>query len=1117
MANAASQITLSSGQILFADPTLPWTPANFPNLPSTALSLTAGGTIATRNISTLTFSNAITYENFEQSVKSQLTKSLVINASGNVSYEDPKVSLVSTILSTFNAPINSWISPAIGGAGIISNPADTLTNAIAKLDSWIGCNLLAQPPAINVVEQEQTSLYGGVRWTNFNVYNVFQYTIPYTTSINLILGDPASGNYLSLQLTNPDWFPDRQFTDGLASDFNPIVRLRVFNSFFPTLGTNVWSKAYMQSQCISILAESGTYTLPSVGKVFSLDTYASGENYTTVNLYLPQLTTGTNIPVRIFYLNKTQTGPNIVTTNTVIQTYGPPSAPSSVTQTLSTPTSFTLQVTPPIYSDVTAGVSSCYFSTYNIGYSARQLNKVRTENVGFRYGFTVPTATTALSNSYLSSYLTSTFTIQSQVSGGFQNITISGSGQTAVVPGVQWSTTISVTNSAKLTGSTISAVNPTLSAFPFLSTQNISSASLLITSPWAVPIGSNGCAYLNYNNGWTIGTPLSTNLLFLSSVQLTNYAINGDVALSDPSFPGCRSYAAFGSNMNLTSIFRDTDEVDQTLSLSLTSLASGGTDFFLNSSIGVRSGSNFLSTILTDTQSTISFQKFFYKATVTGAQNISTMSLSPQSLQVRILNYRVNDFTTPIAGGGITAQTLSTSYVFQSEGISTFTTSSITYTSTVSNLVQISGLYTPTKSSALSFDLYARNFIGNFANFSSIGMGQLYFDGINAGQVEKYASSVRVYHGPLEITSLPFPGNSTLHLSSCRVSLTSNVYQDPADPAVFEIYASATPANPISLRAFSSFSIGSTIFADTVSESLYSSFTNINSSNGQRVLSLLPRIDSPGTANNMADGIAASGLASNGINVSVSSFFILGLNNDLTVSSSVIYNNTSSISTFYLSSYSRELLFTNGSFTHPGGLNFSQFSGVPLGVPNAIYPDFTNDLISDVNYGNRYASFIYLSRSNAVPTSYQFVNIRLRNPSAISTITNSRAYNFAFPDAPLPDSNVQYSKVRMHMKIIGATNLGVYTPIETAWINCFKEIDYGTYDDSIYDVGGCVSVSTSGADVYYKVQMDRRYFTSIYPLIRVGISRDGSAEALPAGEAYLPIAFEGINITVTDS
>jgi hypothetical protein len=101
--------------------------------------------------------------------------------------------------------------------------------------------------------------------------------------------------------------------------------------------------------------------------------------------------------------------------------------------------------------------------------------------------------------------------------------------------------------------------------------------------------------------------------------------------------------------------------------------------------------------------------------------------------------------------------------------------------------------------------------------------------------------------------------------------------------------------------------------------------------------------------------------------------------------------------------------------------------------------------------------------------------------------------------------------------VIGAYNRGIFIPLETAWLNCLKEINYGEFDDSVFDVGACVGVSTSGADVWYKVQMKRRFFTSIYPLVRVGISRDASAEELPAGSAYLPITFDAINVTVTDS
>jgi hypothetical protein len=347
--------------------------------------------------------------------------------------------------------------------------------------------------------------------------------------------------------------------------------------------------------------------------------------------------------------------------------------------------------------------------------------------------------------------------------------------------------------------------------------------------------------------------------------------------------------------------------------------------------------------------------------------------------------------------------------------------------------------------------------------------------------------------------------------------ITANIYQDPTDPFDFEIRALATPANPMAPRIFQSKNIGPFLYIDTVGASLVSTFTNMNTSKGLRVLSLLPRYESPGTVNNMNDGISASGQASNGLDTSISSFFIMGYSNALTVSSSVVYNNASTISSFYTDAYSRELLYTNGSFTHPGGLDFSLYSGRAIGNPSATYPNFTEDLSNDVNYGNRYASFLFNGYSNNSPQAYQYLTVRVKNVSALSTITNSRDYNYAFPDEPIPDTYLPYSKVRMHAKLLGNMNNGFNTDFETAWINCFKPIDYNVFDDNIFDVGGLVYVSTSGADVYYKVQFARRFYTSIYPIVRVGISRDGSAEELPGGSAYLPITFESITATVSDS
>jgi hypothetical protein len=234
------------------------------------------------------------------------------------------------------------------------------------------------------------------------------------------------------------------------------------------------------------------------------------------------------------------------------------------------------------------------------------------------------------------------------------------------------------------------------------------------------------------------------------------------------------------------------------------------------------------------------------------------------------------------------------------------------------------------------------------------------------------------------------------------------------------------------------------------------------------------------------------------------------------VSSSVVYNHTSSISSFYTDPYSRELLYTNGCFVHPGGLDFDIFDGAPLGKPNAIYPNFMTDLAGDVNYGNRYASFLFNSVSDAEPTSYQYLNIGIHNVSGLGAITSGRTSNFYFPNDFIVDSFLQYCKVRIHAKFFAETNNGVPQLYESAWINCLKTVDYDYFDDDIYDVGGLVSVSTSDSNVFYKVQIKRRFYTNVYPLVRIGISRDGSAEGLPGGSPDLPICFEFVTMSVTD-
>lgn len=1098
MANAANHVALSSGQVLFADPNVPWSPYDLPRLPAPQLTITAQGQIATRNISTLAFSNVIAYENYENpSLRGGLTKSLVVNSGGQVTYDDPRLSLVSTSLSAYNVGVTGFTPPNLGGPGI--QGGQTLTNAIAQLDGWLSNCLLVQPPSAALAETEETSLYAGVRWINFPVYNTLQVNVPYVSGIVLMLGDPTSGDYLTLELTNPNWFPDEQFTDGLASYFNPLVRLRIFNQFFLGSASLLYSKAYMQTQCVRIIGEGGIYTLPSSGKVFAVQNSENDTQYPTVNLYLPQIPTETVIPVRVFFINRTKASPTGFLAYTSTTTFGAPSAVSSVAQFVSTPTSFTLQVGPPVFADETHSVSSCYFSSYVVQYTASQLNTAHTGDLGFRYGQAAPTPLPA----YLSSYVNSTFTYSAIFQPGIQNITVSGSGNYAVLPGIHWSTSIYATNSAQLIGSTLSGPEPTVSAFPMVVAPSISSATILGTNAWVANVGSSNLAYINYSNGWSIGTNLSTSAVFLASTQLMTYNINGVVRFNDPSYPGCRS------NVIQTSVFTDIDLVPQIISLTQTPI---GDDFVLDTTTGAAINNNFLSSLLTETEILPQNQKFYYETQLSGGQLVSNVSIDAQHLQFQQTTSLISGYNDPIEDKIVSTPL----YAFVAESGTFYGNSGIRYDSSITSSVQVSGLYTPQIGSEFLLDIYGSNFIYNFTQNSNMGAAQLYFDTTAITPLTNYTSSIRIYDGTTELTSTPFPIDTDLHLSSVGVRLNALVYQDPSDPKTYEFKTLPTPANPAESRGLRTTNIGSNMFVDSISASRFSSFTNMNTSNGLRILSLLPRLEVPGTVYNMNDGVSASGQTSNGLDVSVSTYLIMGFSNQITVSSAIHYNHTSSISSFYTNPYSRELIFTNGYYTHPGGLDYSLFRGEPLGYSNAIYPNFNTDLSNDVNFGNRYATFLFNSYSNNTPVPYQFATIRVRNPSAVSTITNSRLYNYAFPDTITPDAYLQYQKVRMHMKLLGATNLGTYLEFETSWINCLKGVSYIGFDDNVFDTGGLVSVTTSGNDVLYKVQFERRFYTSLYPVIRVGISRDGSAENLPADDAYLPITFDGVTVTVSD-
>ena len=196
--SAARQVMLSSGQILFADPTKTWIPENFPTLPSTLMSLTAAGTVESASFHTLTLSNAVSYEPYEpQNLLPALSKVLHISQQGTISYSEPKVGMVSTVSAPFQKDVRGFQASTIGAAHILdvsSAAPDTLTNALGKLDSWIANAFLLQPPAVNAVEADTNSLYGGVRWLNFNTYSVFDKFVPYVSRILFTIGDPLTNN-----------------------------------------------------------------------------------------------------------------------------------------------------------------------------------------------------------------------------------------------------------------------------------------------------------------------------------------------------------------------------------------------------------------------------------------------------------------------------------------------------------------------------------------------------------------------------------------------------------------------------------------------------------------------------------------------------------------------------------------------------------------------------------------------------------------------------------------------------------------------------------------------------------------------------------------------------------
>jgi len=1090
MATEASLVTLSSGSVLFNDSSLAWTPDNFPNLPSTALAITVRGTIADGNLSTLTLPNQIQYAPFEPtSIHPRLSKTFQVNQSGQVSFQEPTVQFLSTINQAFQQPVSQFTPSTIGGAGI--QDADTLTNALGKLDSWITNAFLLQPPGVQPILSETNVFYGGIQWLNFPRYSILDKSVPYVNSILFIIGDPASSDCLTFELNDSALFPYKTYTDGISPILTPLVRFRIFTTCFLTSADALYTKSVMQTKCVKIITEKGNASFPTLGKVFAIEQTDGVSTYTTVSIFLPNLQisypNGTAVPVKIVYLNNTSSSVSITEASTVQATFGEPGPLTSVIPGVPTPTSLPLQVMAPIYSDTTGLVTTPLFSTYKLHYTLTQMNSV-SPGIGFRYGIpdpqTIPIDELGYSNV--------TFVQTIPFIACNHPVVLTGTSANPLLPGAQWSTSIAAVNCAGFEGERTSIpIQSTL--FPYVQTPPLTNLPLINTSYSQTRLAST-LRTLAYDNGWYVSSIVGVDTFFFSTASALHYQVSTAAQWNDASFPGDRNM------ISLNSYFRD-DQGNEINSVTL-SVPSTADDFPLNTPLTTGTATENLTALLQDSQISTGFTKYFYKVVASGSQTITELSTATQSLYLTLTN-------DVIVGGAPVQQILSTNlYNFVTEPVNPCSTLQVLIQACTST-TQVSGIYTPSLNSKFVFDVEATNF-GNYFVNSTIALASITTPQYIVGPVASYTSNIFLYDGPTEVKTLPLPQNTVLTISSCAVGLYSTIYQDPNDIQFMYLNTTVFPENPQSWVSTFVTNLTSTLFIDTVSQTLLSSFADTFSPNGLRVVSLLPRLELPGTADNMNDGVNMLGISGVGLNVTISSFASIDTNSLLNVSTSLIYQHTSSISSIYTNVYSRELLYTNGGYIHPAGFNFSQFSGDPLLVPTAVYPDFTYDLIYDVNHGFRYATFLYELPTFSSPTPISFLNVLIKNPSIVSTIQSSREQNTCFPDDNVTDIDMMYMKVKLHSKILGRYDTCTNIPFESAWVNGFKEMDDSIFDDTQFDIGACTAVSTIGTDVQYTIKFSRRYYTKFSAFVRIGIAQDGSVYS---GD---PITFDSIQITAID-
>jgi len=792
--------------------------------------------------------------------------------------------------------------------------------------------------------------------------------------------------------------------------------------------------------------------------------------------------------VRIVYLNKTDGVVNVAQFSTMQASFGGPGPLSSIVGTSASLTAVTSQYVKPELSDAAHNISTAFFSSYTTQYTYKQMQPAHNDGYGFRYGMSTATDAIDLVSSIqnipaikATPYIAST-----------QTTTLSG-----LLPGAQYSTNVVAVNSSHIVGTP--TAGPLLSTlYPASTAPRIDSMSILQTTPNSHYANASSLTYALYNAGWATGSNVSTNVVFVSSGTTVDYQLSSLTQWNDGSFPGDRSTIA------IQTLYTDIHAVPvQTTQLVASTIQN---DFPLNTLLQATDGLSQIQTTLSDSQTDPARQKFVYNASISGSQYISSVSSVNQYINVALTNRAI------VGGpaGVVQLQTYSTpSLVFQAEPSNTFAVQNLKIMNTITDIQPVSGLYTPSRSSLVYLNVDTQNIAHNYFGNHKIVTTQLNENGVPI-QTVQFSSAVALYDGASVVSTLPLPQNTWLTVSSIYALFGSQIYQDPFDPSVYSIGTTLYPGNTTAVPLPITSSLQSTIYIDTVSDT--SLFASPMQSTGQRIVSLLPRLESPGTPNNMNDGVNPStNMTGVGLNVSLSSFIAAVLPSSINYSTVIAYNNASSISSIYTDVYSRELLYTNGKYIHPSGYNFSQFNGAAIGQPGAVYPDFSTDLSADNNFGFRYATFVFETPVFSTPTLYQYINVSVNDVNQVSSINAARSLytNNWFPNAPV--MNMYDSKVKVHAKLFATYVDNVDRSVETGWVNAIKSLDEYTFTDATYDVGGCVLASSIGSDVVYKSQINRRAYTKISAVVRIGLSADSGVYC------GSPITFGDLNVYFSDA